>query len=159
MPSATAAVSLCPMRWWHLENVLSLERDAFPGSEWTAEQLWSELAQASRGRHYVVACTPDGAVAGYAGLAVSGDSADVMTVAVATGLRRRGLGRALVVDLLEHAADQQVHEVLLEVAADNSAAQALYAGLGFTRLSRRRDYYGAGRDGVVMLRRGRWVAS
>jgi ribosomal-protein-alanine N-acetyltransferase len=147
------------MRWWHLEHVLSLEHDAFAGSAWTPEQLWSELAQVSRGRHYVVACTPDGAVAGYAGLAVTGDSADVMTVAVATGLRRGGLGRALVVDLLEHAADQGVHEVLLEVAADNTAAQALYDSVGFTRLSRRRDYYGAGRDGVVMLRRGRWVSS
>lgn len=159
MPGATAEVSLSPMRWWHLEQVLALERESFPGSSWTAEQLWSELAQVSRGRHYVVACTPDGAVCGYAGLAVTGDSADIMTVAVAPGLRRRGLGRALVVDLLEHAADNRVHEVLLEVAADNTAAQALYAHLGFTMLSRRRDYYGAGRDGVVMLRRGRWVSS
>jgi ribosomal protein S18 acetylase RimI-like enzyme len=40
--------------------------------------------------------------------------------------------------------------VLLEVAADNSAALALYSRAGFRVISRRADYYGHGRDAVVL---------
>ena len=40
--------------------------------------------------------------------------------------------------------------MLLEVAADNDAAQALYASAGFVEIARRPGYYPGGRDAVVM---------
>lgn len=141
------------MRWWHLEAVLAIERQVFIRAAWTPEQLWSELAGVPRTRYYVVATDEDGVVVGYAGSAVRGDTADVMTVAVAPSEQGRGTGRALVRDLLANAARRGVHEVFLEVRTANEAAIALYGSLGFNRLSRRRDYYGSGIDGLVMRRR------
>jgi ribosomal-protein-alanine N-acetyltransferase len=42
--------------------------------------------------------------------------------------------------------------VLLEVRADNAAAQALYAGAGFERIGVRRGYYRPGGTDALVLR-------
>lgn len=150
------------MRWWQIEQVLTIEREVFARSAWSAEQLLAELAGVPDARHYVVA-TDDEDIVGYAGLAVNADTADVMSVAVAAQSQGRGAGRALVEALLTHAGSRDVHEVLLEVRVENEPAIGLYAALGFDRIARRRDYYGPGADGLVMRRRagrqGQWDSS
>lgn len=133
--------------------VAALDQAAFAARQpWTVEQVWAELAGVPQRRHYVVAESA-GALVGYAGVAFAGDTADVMTVAVAPGARRSGIGRALVSDLVRAARGAGALEVLLEVRADNDPAQRLYAALEFTPIARRRDYYGSGVDGIVMRRR------
>ena len=69
-------------------------------------------------------------VVGYAGLAVFGDEAHVHTIGVAGAAQRRGLGATLLRDLLAAAGDRRV---LLEVRADNEAAQRLYGGTASCR--------------------------
>ncbi len=51
---------------------------------------------------------------------------------------------------LEWAAATGADRMLLEVRHDNRGAIALYEKFGFTAISHRRDYYGAGADAVVM---------
>src|SRR5699024_5244136 len=99
------------------------------------------------GRRYVVV-DREGEVAGYAGIDLA-EQANVMTVGVAAGHRRQGLGRALMQTLLDHARAARSREVLLEVRADDSGAQSLYAALGFAPIGRRRGYY-QGVDAITM---------
>jgi ribosomal protein S18 acetylase RimI-like enzyme len=47
--------------------------------------------------------------------------------------RRSGLAKVVLADLLEWAAERGASTLLLQVLADNEAAQGLYAGLGFRR--------------------------
>lgn len=145
------------MRWWDIEPVLMIEDRVFVGEPpWSREQFWAELALAPTRRWYLVAeaslPAPAGIV-GYAGLALSPDAAEVMTVAVDTPVRAAGLGRRLVEALLARARECGAPEVLLEVRADNVVARRLYERLGFTTLSRRRGYYGGEVDALVMRRR------
>ncbi len=129
-------VSVEPMRWWDIGEAAALERALFPtDSPWTAAVFWSELAA---GHHYVVRRGRGGRVLGYAGLAVGPDVADVQTIGVAPAARRRGIGRALLRDLLRAAGDLPV---LLDVRTDNAPAIALYAAEGFRRIGVRRRYY------------------
>ena len=62
------------MRWWDLEEVLTLERALFPDAPWTAGQLWSELARVPESRWYVLARRA-GRIVGYAGVFVVGHEA------------------------------------------------------------------------------------
>ncbi|HSK54996.1 MAG TPA: ribosomal protein S18-alanine N-acetyltransferase [Jiangellales bacterium] len=151
----SAPVSLRPMRWWDLEEVVRLEPVLFPDDAWSPEQLWSELAGVPSSRTYVVA-ESDGQIVGYAGLWAHGEAADVQTVAVAPGGQRRGTGTLLVEALLDDADRRGVGEVVLEVRADNIPALELYRAVGFERVGVRRGYYAAGRvDALVLrLRRG-----
>lgn len=74
------------------------------------------------------------------------DEAEIVTLAVRPEARRRGLGGRLLDRAVARARDQGVTRMILEVAHDNGAALALYAGRGFVQSGLRRDYY-ARRDG------------
>lgn len=158
--SANAGPALLTrLRWWHLDEVLAIERAVFARRPWTSEQFFAELAGVPGTRHYVAAGTPDGVVIGYAGLAATDDAADVMTLAVAPEHQGTGVGRAMLENLLEDAARRGVHEVFLEVDADDDAAIGLYESFGFRSIAWRRDYCAPGVDGLVMRRRGQWPSS
>jgi ribosomal-protein-alanine N-acetyltransferase len=145
-----------PMRWWDIEPAAALERVLFAtDSPWTPAMFWAELAA---GHHYVVyrersrseAGPSAQSLLGYAGLAVGPDAAGVQTIGVAPSAQGRGIGRALLHDLLAAAGDLPV---LLEVRCDNEPAIALYASEGFERIGRRRRYYQpSGADAYTMLR-------
>jgi ribosomal-protein-alanine N-acetyltransferase len=146
----TAGVTLERFRWWHVEQVLPIERELFQPEPWTAHHFWSELGQTAT-RHYVVAV--DGLeVVGYAGLCDYPDEAFVQTMAVATSYQGRGLGAVLLTELLEQAARLGQHRTLLEVRADNEVAQRLYARHGFRKVGVRRGYYPGGMDAWVLER-------
>lgn len=80
------------------------------------------------------------------------DEAELLTLAVVAAWRRHGVGRRLLEDCLAALARSRVGRVYLEVAADNVAARGLYGAAGFQLVGRRRDYYGPGRDALVLAR-------
>lgn len=137
------------LRWWDLEAVQALEDVLFGVDAWTPGQFWSELARVPQSRWYVAA-RRDGALVGYAGIFLIPPEADVQTIAVAAAEQGRGTGRVLLQALLARAAGAGARVVHLEVQADNVAALALYSGAGFAVAGRRRDYYGRGRDALLM---------
>lgn len=89
------------------------------------------------------------------GRAVAGE-AELLTLAVAPEARRRGLGQRLVSRFLYQARLRGADSAFLEIAADNDAAQAVYARAGFLPAGRRRGYYrgaeGASVDALVLRR-------
>ncbi len=147
-------VTIDRLRWWDLAAVEVLERELFGADAWSAGQFWSELAGVPENRWYVAA-RQAGTLVGYAGILMTGPEADIQTVAVAPVARGRGVGRALVAALLDRAWVGGARIVHLEVGSDNTPARALYERLGFGVVGLRRDYYGPGRDAVLMTwRRG-----
>src|SRR5690242_15103110 len=129
------------MRWWDVETVVPLERELFGREAWSAETFWAELAQAEQ-RAYVVLPGDDAdAVDGYGGVSVAGGVADVMTVAVSPRRQGGGLGRLLVSALVDLARERGASRMMLEVRADNVAAQRVYASAGFERIAVRKGYY------------------
>ena len=145
-------VRLRPMRWWDIDCAAAAEAELFGSTAWSVATFWSELAGVPETRHYVVAESA-GEVVGYAGVAVIGGEADVQTVAVLPAARGHGVGRLLLEELERHARERRCSRLMLEVRSDNAAALSLYAASGFTADGTRRDYYGAGVDGVLMSKR------
>jgi len=80
----------------------------------------------------------------------SADEAEILTLAVEKEFRGQGLGRALVVALLERLRGEGAVRVSLEVRSSNAAARALYASLGFTKAAVRFRYYRDGEDALVL---------
>ena len=127
--------------------VLAIERAAFGDDAWS--DVLVELELVAPGRLVLIAEQDDGPVA-YASAAVVADVADLTRVAVAPTARRSGLGRTLLTDLLGRVAALGAGRMMLEVADANEPALGLYRAVGFVEIARRRDYYGRGRDAVVM---------
>ncbi len=83
------------------------------------------------------------------GRVVAGE-AEMLTLAVPPEARRRGRGRALAAAFAGRAADLGAAEAFLEVARENVAARALYAGAGWVEAGVRPRYYGPASDAIVM---------
>ena len=78
------------------------------------------------------------------------DEAELLTLAVAPEMRRHGIGATLL-NLFETMAQERgAITAFLEVASDNAPARALYGGAAWQDAGRRRNYYGAGIDAIVM---------
>ena len=99
---------------------------------WTAQEIADLLASPF--------VTYLGAPQGFALTRLIAGEAELLTLAVDPAARRQGVGRRLLqrwMDGLEAQADT----AFLEVAADNTAAIALYTSAGFRQTATRRGYY------------------
>lgn len=79
---------------------------------------------------------------------VTGEEAELLTIAVAPTQRRQGLGRQLLASFLSACAARGAALVFLEVDAGNVPALQLYRSAGFLVAGQRRAYY-RGPDGIT----------
>lgn len=115
---------------------------------WSEAQVAASLAAPST-RAWVLV---DGEVVGHLLASAQGEEGEVLVVAVAPRWRRRGGAGRLVQAAVAWWRERGVREAFLEVREDNAAARALYAGLGFEEVGRRRGYYRDGTDALVLRR-------
>jgi ribosomal-protein-alanine N-acetyltransferase len=129
--------------------LVSLDRELFPYSPWSAGQYREEISAPTR--LFVVALDDASRVIGYAGIfAPGGAEADVLTVGVVPMHRGQGIARELMARITKWAMEEGSIAMMLEVKTDNVEAISLYESLGYTKLNVRKDYFGSGLDALVM---------
>lgn len=142
-----------PMAAADAEAMAQLEALTFAdmGHEpWSAEAFLAELApDAPAPRSWWVA-HDNGKLIGFAGGMVVDGDIEILDVAVAAEHRREGIARKLLSHVSYDAQMLGCTTASLEVEAGNNVAISLYASLGFAEVGRRRGYYGAGVDALVM---------
>lgn len=108
---------------------------AFPQSRaWSKTEFQDMLAQPAA---FLVTSEDQGFAIGRVIL----DEAELITLAVSTKARRSGVGTALLAQFETTAKTRGATRGFLEVAADNSAALALYQTHEWRESARRRGYY------------------
>ena len=128
---------------------VSLDKELFPYSPWSASQYKEEFSASTR--HFVVAVDEAQSIIGYAGVFAPGQAeADILTVGVVQNQRGKGIATALMGLITEWAKAQGSTAMMLEVKVDNPEAIGLYESLGYSKLNVRKDYFGAGLDAQVM---------
>lgn len=144
----TARVVVDAMRRDDVAAVHEIERLSFR-TPWPAYAFEQEL-HANRLARYIVARAGD-RIVGFAGVWLMVDEAHVTTFGVHPEWRRQGIGRQLLLNLVELSITIGARRMTLEVRASNAGAQALYRGFGFEVAGRRRAYYtDDGEDALVM---------
>ena len=133
----------------HLEEVLEIERESF-SNPWRRSDFEYALG---RSNGYAVVAYQSALVAGYViGFFVRTEF-HLASLAVRRGLRRRGLGAALLSRAVEGAREQGVKVVTLEVRMFNVSATSLYEKAGFRRVAIREGYYShPSEDALVMMK-------
>ena len=79
------------------------------------------------------------------------DELHIIDLAARPDCRRRGVARALLEALLDHARAERFRIVLLEVRRNNHAALRLYQGAGFDAVDVRRGYYSHPPDDAILM--------
>ena len=135
---------LMPATVAHAHALAAVHALAFPpGERWGADAMALQLAQPG-GFGFVAEA------GGFVLARVAADEAEVLTLAVAPAVRRHGLGCVLLRRAMAEAAARGGASMVLEVAAPNTPARALYEAAGFVAVGRRRGYYAGGADALVM---------
>lgn len=136
-----------------IPTVLEIDHQSFP-VPWSERTYRLELA-GNPSAHFFVAELSSGRTAkvvGYLGYWLIVDEAYISTLAVAPGMRRRGIGKQLLKTALRSAGRQGADRVSLEVRASNAGAISMYESLGFELHSRKPEYYrDNGEDALVMI--------
>lgn len=121
-----------------LEGLARLHGQCFPDDTWDAAALGGILAM--KGAEARLAADGDRPVGLLFAIVLSVE-AEILTLGVAPGERRRGIARLLLADLFDRARALGTRCVALEVAADNAPALALYESVGFRTVGLRHAYY------------------
>ncbi|HHY61492.1 MAG: ribosomal protein S18-alanine N-acetyltransferase [Bacillota bacterium] len=128
-----------PMNLDDLDRVLDIERLSF-SLPWSRHAFVDELLMNDQAV-YMVVRDSDGVAMGYGGMWLILDEAHITNVAVHPEYRRRGVGRAIMVALMETAVLRGARRMTLETRLSNVPAQELYRSLGFVAAGVRPRYY------------------
>lgn len=95
----------------------------------------------------------EGQFIGYAVMMMVLDEAHVLNISIARDYQGRGLGRALLQNLIDVARRRGAQIMFLEVRPSNLAARGLYDSMGFNEFSVRKGYYPAkdGREDAILM--------
>ena len=129
-----------------LPDILALEEACF-SSPWTRKMLEAELTS-NQFAHFLVAkqqadsiTKTEPTIIGYHCFWIVFEELRLMNLAVREPMRRRRIGRALVIEALRLGLEQAATRAVLEVRASNNPARSLYARLGFAQIGCRPRYY------------------
>lgn len=131
-----------------LDAVLSIEQSvqAYP---WTRGNFSDSLNNGD------LCCVDEaeGELRGYVVLMPTVEEAELLTIGVAATQQRKGLGRAILLEMLGVARSRNMQRVFLEVRSSNAAAIALYRSAGFSDVGVRRGYYrdAAGSEDAIVM--------
>ena len=128
-----------PLESRHLSAIVAIEADQLP-NPLNLRNL-QELASRRAFRGFVTVPDINALPMAYVLFLAAGGRADIVSVAVAPELLRRGVATRLLLFAFADLAGEGVEEISLEVAVDNAPARALYERLDFCEVGRRLGYY------------------
>lgn len=134
--------NLRPMDAGCLAQVVDIERRAY-AFPWT-EGIFRDCLNV--GYSAWIVASPADEVLAYAVMSMAVGEAHVLNLCVEPAYHQQGIGRFLLAHLQQLARGAGMDIMLLEVRKSNTAAIALYQGMGFHKLGVRKAYYPA-RDG------------
>lgn len=136
------------LRQEDLDPVAALEAESY-------EFPWSRgiFADCLRAGHPCWVLWVDGAIAGYGILSIAAGEAHILNLCIGPAWRGQGLGRRLLMRLIDVIRWSGAERVFLEVRPSNPNAKTLYETIGFTEIGRRPRYYPAreGREDAIVM--------
>jgi ribosomal-protein-alanine acetyltransferase len=117
----------------------------------TLGRLIHDLVLQGSTQHYWIVAEIGRKVVGFARLDTGTDGAEIRTIAVTDQYNGRGVGTALLSNLIATAAARGCQPIRLRVRADSARARRLYQRAGFTELEIHEDYYQPSGTGAVVM--------
>ncbi|WP_028778441.1 ribosomal protein S18-alanine N-acetyltransferase [Shimazuella kribbensis] len=146
--NSTKTVLFRPMKVTDIPAIMEIETLSF-ADPWSEYSFEDEIT--SNDLAYYVVSLVDGQIAGYAGMWVVLDEAQMTNVALHPAYRGQGTGKETLIYMIELAKQLGALKMSLEVRKSNKIAQRMYRDLGFTVIGTRKAYYpDNGEDAILM---------
>lgn len=147
-PAGKTRLRIREMREEDLIQVEQIERQNF-SRPWSEQDFRDFLVREDA---VFLTALLNGEVAGYIGFYGIPDEGDITNVSVDDRFRRLGIGRALVLALIDRAAGRGIGTIFLEVRDSNEAAIRLYEQAGFVQVGLRKRYYSSPQEDARIMR-------
>ena len=133
-----------------LDDIYELDVQTF-AMPWSKEALSYDILENDNA--FVIVAEYEGEFAGYADIWTVLDEADLNSIAVRVDFRRKGIGDAIMLAMIEMLSANGVATINLEVRVSNMPAIKLYKKYGFNECGVRPGYYlDNGEDALIMKR-------
>ena len=141
---------ICPFEAKYIDSILIIENESF-SDPWSKDSMEKELN--NNFARYVVVKHKD-EVIGYGGMWLILDEGHITNIAVLQKYRRKGIGKLILISLIEICKTENICGLTLEVRKSNDAAQKLYSKFGFIPEGIRKGYYSNNNeDAIIMWKR------
>ncbi len=141
-------INLREMEIKDLEEIMEIEKAAF-STPWTRNSFEKEIRENMLAK-YIVA-EVEGKVVGYVGIWLIIDEGHITNIAVSKDYRGMGIGKFLMMGMIDFCKKQGIHNMTLEVRASNTVAQNLYRKMGFLDCGIRPNYYADDHEDAVIM--------
>lgn len=141
-------LEILPMTKEHIEAVVYIEENCF-AIPWTKADFEREITQ-NQFAIYRVAVL-DGKIVGYAGMWHVVTEGHITNVAVLQEYRGKGIGNALIEEMIAIAEHKEMIGMTLEVRISNIIAQKLYTKYGFRPEGFRKNYYQDTKEDAIIM--------
>lgn len=130
-----------------IDAVAAIEAECF-SHPWSKKSLEESLEKENS---LFLVAVEDEKVIGYVGMELIVDEGYIFNVAVSADYRRRGVGYALVRELVTYSMKNSLCFITLEVRESNSSAISLYSKFGFIKAGERKNYYSDPTEAAVLM--------
>ncbi len=132
-----------------IENVIKIEEQAYGEHHWSKDSFYGELA--NKLAYYYSAFDSAGELVGYAGSWRVIDETHITTIAVRPDMKRKKIGEALLIKILDDCYNSEIKYITLEVRVSNEPAIKLYEKYGFKSLGLRKGYYQNNNEDALIM--------
>ena len=132
-----------------LDQVMIIEEESF-SIPWTANGFFTFLIREDA---LFLVSEDDKGINGYIGLICAPPEGDITNVAVKASERNKGIGKALVSEMITKAHEKGVDDIFLEVRVSNTPAIRLYEAFGFENMGIRKNYYERPTEDAFIMKR------
>ena len=151
---ASEGINISRMSEHDLLEVVEIEEQSGL-SRWGWAAYYAELQGANRDLMLVArsaeSTVESAPVMGYIVARETAGELHINNFAVPSDYRRRGIGMALLDEVLQEARRRKANAAFLEVRSANHGAQALYKKHGFRAIATRANYYSDPREDAVVM--------
>ena len=132
-----------------IEDVVRIEAESYGEHHWSKSSFYDEMK--NNLAKYYCAKTIEGETVAYAGTWNIIDEAHITTIAVQPDYRRKHIGEALIIKILENCYENKIKYLTLEVRESNIPAIELYKKYGFSSLGTRKGYYQDNNESALIM--------
>jgi ribosomal-protein-alanine N-acetyltransferase len=149
MQQQVTKIKIRPMERKDVDEVVQIEAAAYGEHHWGKDSFYGELSNDLA--HYFCAEDENGKLLGYSGVWGIIDEAHITNIAVSPSIRRKKVGEALLVNMINYCYENEMKYITLEVRVSNVPAIGLYEKYGFKSLGSRKGYYQNNNEDALIM--------
>lgn len=142
-------IYISQMKTDDIDEVVQIEAESYGEHHWSKSSFYDEMN--NNLAKYYCAKTVEGKIVAYAGTWNILDEGHITTIAVKPNYRRKHIGEALIIKILENCYENKIKYLTLEVRESNIPAIELYHKYGFSSLGTRKGYYQDNNENALIM--------